>query len=142
MLADKMRNNLMEARKERNKVKETTFGNVVAKILVAEKSGKYSIPIEDSVVEEIIQKEVKELEETLSYYKDEKSPKRDELIQQQNILIEFLPKQLSKEEVIGIIKRLHESEPNKGKLIGMVCKEVGNKFDRSKVKPLVDEVIG
>lgn len=141
MLVDKMRNNLVEARKKKDEAGEIAFGNVVAKILVAEKSGKYSLPLEDSVVEELIQKEMKELEETFSYYKGEPSLQCTLNIQQQEILKYYLPKQLTKEEVVEIIKRLHESEPNKGKLVGMVCREVGNRFDRSKVKPLVDEVI-
>lgn len=116
------------------------FGNVVSKIIVAEKSGKYTLPLSDDVVLGLIQKEMKELEETFSFYK-EPCPQATLNIQQQDTLKFYLPKELAEKEVIEIIHRLHSNEPNKGKLVGLVCKEVGNRFDRSKVKPLIDKIL-
>lgn len=135
-----MRSNLMTARKIRDKIGEKVFSNIVSKILVAEKSGKYSMPLTDEVVVSLIQKEVKELEETKSFYKEpcEQSKELDEQI---TLLSEYLPKQLTEQEVIELIYKLSEIASNKGKLVGMVCKEVGSRFDRSKVKPLVDRTL-
>lgn len=132
----------MEARKKQDKAGELAFGNVVAKIITAEKSGKYTLPLSDDIVVGLVQKEMKELEETFSYYKGESSPQSTLNIQQQEILRWYLPKELSEQEVIEIIHRLHANEPNKGKLVGMVCKEVGLNFDRSKIAPLVNKVLG
>ena len=53
---------------------------------------------------------------------------------------QFLPKQMSEEEVIDIIKRVKQTEPNMGKVIGLVVKEVGNRFDKSKIAGLVKSV--
>lgn len=130
----------MEARKKQDKAGELAFGNVVSKIIVAEKSGKYTLPLSDDVVVGLIQKEMKELEETFSFYK-EPCHQATLNIQQQDILKFYLPKELTEKEVIEIIHRLHSNEPNKGKLVGLVCKEVGNRFDRSKVKPLIDKIL-
>jgi hypothetical protein len=47
---------------------------------------------------------------------------------------------MTEEEVIEIIKRLKENEPNMGKLIGLTVKEVGNRFDKSKIAALVKSV--
>jgi hypothetical protein len=47
---------------------------------------------------------------------------------------------MSEEEVIEIIKRLKETETNPGKLIGLTVKEVGNRFDKSKIAALVKQV--
>jgi hypothetical protein len=37
---------------------------------------------------------------------------------------------------------LYTQEQNKGKLIGLTVKEIGSKFDKSKIAGLVNEVIG
>lgn len=141
MLVDKMRENLILARKKQNKVEESVFGNIVAKILNAEKSGKYQLPLDDNIVESIVQKEAKELEETLSYYREKSCPQAIFLNNQLMVLKAYIPEQFTEKEVIEIIKRFAETENNKGKLIGLVCKEVGNNFDRSKVAGLVNKIM-
>lgn len=142
MLSEQMRNNLNEARKKRDKDGEIAFGNVVAKILIAEKSGKYSVPLSDEVVQDIIIKECKEIEESLSYYQGRPCKQATELTFQYDILKFYLPKEVTQDQVIEIIEKLAEKETNRGKLIGMVCKEVGNRFDRSKIAPLVNKLFG
>ena len=47
---------------------------------------------------------------------------------------------MTEEEVIEIIKKLKKTETNPGKLIGLTVKEVGNKFDKSKIAALVKQV--
>ena len=47
---------------------------------------------------------------------------------------------MSEEEVIEIIKRIKSTEPNVGKVIGLTVKEVGNRFDKSKIAVLVQGV--
>ena len=49
-------------------------------------------------------------------------------------------KQMSEEEVIEIIKRIKQTEPNMGKVIGLTVKEVGNAFDKSKIAALVKSI--
>jgi hypothetical protein len=47
---------------------------------------------------------------------------------------------MSEDEVIAIIRRIKETEPNLGKVIGLTVKEVGNRFDKSKIAALVKNV--
>ena len=142
MLSEKfVRDKIMECRKRQNKVIESVYGQVLNKILVASKSGKYPNGVPDDVVVDLAKKEIKEMEETLSYYKEENQTTQD-LHMKINELKEYLPAELTEDQVIEIIKNLSATESNKGKLIGMVCKQVGSKFDRSKVAPLVNKVIG
>lgn len=119
---------------------KSAFAMVKAKILVEEKSGKYELPLTDSIVENLIIKEVKELKETQSFYKQDGNEYKDIQIKI-NALSEYLPKQLTEDEVKSIIFKLKENETNKGKIIGLVVKEVGSKFDKSKVAQLVNEVL-
>lgn len=106
------------------------------RILVAEKSGQYELPLTDEQITNLIVKECKEREELLTIYKPE-----DEQYMLSKYTLEelsqYLPKQMSEEEVIAIIKRLKETESNPGKLIGLTVKEVGNRFDKSKIAALV-----
>ena len=54
-------------------------------------------------------------------------------------LSQYLPKQMSEEEVIEIIEKFKGTETNLGKLIGLVVKEVGNRFDKAKIAGLVKQ---
>ena len=109
------------------------------RIMTAEKSGQYDLPLTDEQIVNLISKEVKEREELLKIYKpeDEQYILADYTIKE---LSQYLPKQLTEDEVIEIIKRLKETESNPGKLIGLTAKEVGNRFDKSKIAALVKRV--
>lgn len=140
MTVEFVREQLMSARKSRNKVFESVYGNLLNKVMVAEKSGRYSLPLSEDVVNEMATREVKEMEETLSFYK-EPCEKSKELETQIAELKKYLPTNMTEEEVIAVIKELSATETNIGKLTGMVCKAVGSRFDRSKVNGMVRSVL-
>lgn len=129
-----------EAYKNKDEILKSAFAMVKAKILVEEKSGKYELPLTDEVVVAVITKEVKELKETQTFYKPE-DQMYAEIEAKINALSEYLPKQMSEDEVKSIIIKLKETENNMGKLIGLTIKEVGNRFDKSQISRLVKEVI-
>jgi uncharacterized protein YqeY len=141
MLQEQINLKWKELFKARDNVGKSAFECVKSKILVAEKSGNYELPLADSIIEGIIIKEVKELQETKTYYKPEDQQYKD-LDYKISLLNEYLPKQMSVEEVKAVIAKLYEQEQNKGKLIGLTVKEIGSKFDKSKIAGLVNEVIG
>lgn len=140
MTVEFVREQLMNARKSRNKVLESVYGNLLNKVMVAEKSGRYSLPLSEDVVNEMATREVKEIEETLSFYK-EPCEKSKELETQIAELQKYLPTNMTEEEVIALIKEMSATETNIGKLTGMVCKAVGSRFDRSKINGLVRGVL-
>ena len=109
------------------------------KIIVAEKSGQYELPLSDEQIVNLIAKEVKERADVMTFYvpDDEQYKIAEYTIKE---LEQYLPKQMTEEEVIAIIKKLKETEPNTGKLIGLTVKEVGNRFDKSKIAALVKSV--
>ena len=141
MLQEQINLKWKEFYKARDMVGKSAFESVKSKILVAEKSGNYELPLADSIIEGIIVKEVKELQETKSYYKPEDKQYKD-LDYKISLLNEYLPKQMTTEEVKAIITKLAVTEQNKGKLIGLTVKEIGTRFDKSKIAGLVNEVIG
>lgn len=141
MLQEQINLKWKEFYKARDMAGKSAFESVKSKILVAEKSGNYELPLADNIVEGIIVKEVKELQETKSYYKPEDQQYKD-LDYKISLLNEYLPKQMTAEEVKAVITKLHATEQNKGKLIGLTVKEIGTRFDKSKIAGLVNEVIG
>ena len=143
MLEQTIRNKFNEARKSKNELSRKTYEGVIAKIMVAEKSGKYTLPLTDDVIVSLLQKEVKELEETKACYiamSDVDSVHNIEL--QIKELKQYLPSELGEEDVVEKIKEvINGGETNKGKIIGAVAKYVGSRFDKSKIAGLVAKVV-
>lgn len=139
MLKDLINDKWKEAFKAHDMQKRTAYEMVKQRILVAEKSGQFDLPLTDEQITNLIIKEIKEREDVLQFYKPE-----DEAYQTNVAIIkeleQYLPKQMTEEEVIAIIKRIKETEPNLGKVIGLTVKEVGNQFDKSKIAALVKSV--
>ena len=139
MLKELINEKWKDAFKARDEQRRTAYELIKQRIMVAEKSGQVELPLSDEYITNLIVKEVKEREDVLTFYKPEDtayiSAKAviDELSQ-------YLPKQMSEEEVIEIIKRIKTTEPNLGKVIGLTVKEVGNAFDKSKIAALVKRV--
>lgn len=147
MLEQTIRDKFNEARKNKNELMRKTYESVIAKIMVAAKSGKYTLPLTEDVIVSLLQKEVKELEETKACYlamaasaTTEDSIRNIEL--QISELKQYLPVELSEEEVVKKIKDvINGGEANNGKIIGTVAKYVGSRFDKSKIAGLVAKVL-
>lgn len=139
MLKELINEKWKEAFKARDEQRRTAYELIKQRIMVAEKSGQVELPLSDEYITNLIVKEVKEREDVLTFYNSEDaayiSAKAviDELSQ-------YLPKQMSEEEVIEIIKRIKATEPNLGKVIGLTVKEVGNRYDKSLIAALVKRV--
>lgn len=129
----------IEAFKTREYIRRYPYEIMKQRIMTAEKSGQFELPLSDEQIINLIAKEVKERGELLTIYRPEDEPF---ILAEYTIneLSQYLPKQLSEAEVIKIIKKLKETESNPGKLIGLTVKEVGNRFDKSKIAALVKRV--
>lgn len=138
-LKEAINQKFIEEFKTRITIRRYPYEVMKQRILVAEKSGQYELPLTDEQIINLIVKECKEREELLKVYK----PEDEQYVLSEYMLKElsqYLPKQLSEEEVIEIIKKYKAVEPNMGKVIGLTAKEVGNRFDKSKIAALVKQV--
>ena len=139
MLKELIYDKWKEAFKARDMEKRTAYEMMKQRIMVAEKSGQFELPLTDEQITNLIIKEIKEREDVLQFYK----PEDDAYKMAVAIIAEleqYLPKQMTEEEVLAIIKRIKETEPNMGKVIGLTVKEVGNRFDKAKIAALVKSV--
>lgn len=138
-LKETINQKFIEEFKTRIAIRRFPYEIMKQKILVTEKSGQYTLPLTDEQIINLIAKEVKERQDLLTLYK----PEDEQYITAEytiNELSQYLPKQMSEAEVIEIIRKLKETETNPGKLIGLTVKEVGNRFDKSKIAALVKQV--
>ena len=107
MIKEKLLNDLKEAMKDKNLIRKNTIQMVRAAVLQVEKDKQ--IELTDEQVIEIIAKESKKRKDAEEEF--EKSG-REDLIKQNKeemeILAEYLPKQLSVEEVEAIVKTVIE----------------------------------
>lgn len=99
---------------------------------------------DDAGVLKIIAKQVKSMKDANSEYQ---KGGREDLVEENNtkikILEEYLPQQLSDEELETIVKKVVDSaeEKHMGKIIGSVMKEVDGKADGGRVSQLVRKLL-
>jgi uncharacterized protein YqeY len=125
-----------EAFKAHNAERRTAYELIKQRIMVAEKSGQVNLPLSDEYIINLISKEIKEREDILTFYK----PEDEQYIIAKAVIKElkqYLPEQMSEEEVIEIIKKIKATESNAGKVIGLAVKEVCNRYDKAKIAALV-----
>lgn len=138
-LKDTINEKWKEAFKARDLEKRTAYEFIKQRITMAEKSGQVELPLTDDYITNLIAKELKERADVLTFYK----PEDEAYIMAKAVIAElerYLPQMMSEDEVIAIIARIKESESNMGKVIGLTIKEVGNRFDKSKIAALVKSV--
>ena len=145
MLKEKLMEDLKEAMKEKQILRKNVVQMIRAAILQVEKDKQ--IELDDNQILEIIAKESKKRKDSLADY--EKSGRQD-LIEQVNeeieIISEYLPKQLSKEEIAEIVKQVIEetgatSIKDMGKVMKGAKEKCGAAADGKTINEVVKELL-
>jgi uncharacterized protein YqeY len=146
MLKEKLMEDLKVSMREKNNLRKNTIQMVRAAILQIEKDK--GIEVNDNKILEIIAKEVKSKKDALS---DFEKGGREDLISQTNeeiaILQEYLPKQLSHDELVQKIKEvIAKVGATSIKDMGAVMKEakaqIGTAADGKSINEVVKELLG
>ena len=140
MLKEKLMEDLKESMKNKDVIRKNTIQMVRASILQIEKDK--GIEVEDDKILEIISKEVKSKKDVL---KDFEKAERQDLIDQTNqeisVLQEYLPKQLSREEVKSELEKIiAEIGATSMKDMGAIMKEAKAKMGASAEGKIINEV--
>ncbi len=99
--------------------------------------------LDDEGVQAVVKRQIKQWKDALEDYKEGGRQDLIEETQQKiELLQEYLPEQLSVEELKKVIKKVKEESGIKqtGPLIGKVMEKVGNKAEGSEVAKLVNQV--
>ena len=141
MLKEKLLDDLKNCMKEKNVVRKNVIQMVRAAILQVEKDKQ--IELDDEQIISIIAKESKKRKDSLVEY--EKSGREDlinEIKEEIDILTEYLPKQLSFEEVEAIVKEvIAEVGATSMKDMGKVMKVAKEKIGASSDGKTINEVV-
>lgn len=146
MLKEKLMEDLKDSMKNKNEIRKNTVQMVRAAILQIEKDK--GIQVEDDKILEIIAKEVKTKKDAL---KDFEKAKRQDLIDQTNkeieILQEYLPKQLTKEEIKEKLEKIiSDLGATSMKDMGAIMKEaksqMGASADGKTINEVAKEIMG
>ena len=141
MLKEKLLDDMKNAMKDKNVIRKNVIQMVRAAILQVEKDKQ--IELNDEQILDIIAKESKKRKDSLSDY--EKSG-REDLISQINeeieILSEYLPKPLSKEEIEKIVEEIiAEVGATSMKDMGVVMKEAKAKIGPAADGKTINEIV-
>ena len=145
MLKEKLLEDLKISMKEKDEIKKNTVQMIRAAILQVEKDK--GIQFDDNQIIDIIAKEMKKRKDSLSDY--EKSG-REDLIEavkkEMEIIAAYLPKQLSKEELTEIIKKVIEEVgavdiKDMGKVMKAAKEKIGAAADGKSINEVVKELL-
>ena len=145
MLKEKLLEDLKNCMKDKNVVRKNVIQMVRAAILQVEKDN--GITLDDNQIIDIIAKESKKRKDSLADY--EKSGRQDlinELKEEIDILAEYLPKQLSMEEIEKIVKEVIEAEgatsmKDMGKVMKAAKEKIGAASDGRTINEAVKKLL-
>jgi uncharacterized protein YqeY len=145
-LKDKLMNDLKSAMKDKDIVRKNVVQLIRSGVLQIEKDNK--VTLDDDGVLDVIAKQLKQRRDSLPEY--EKSG-RDDLIAQlkreMELLMEYLPAQLTHEELTAIVKNAVEktgasSVKDMGKVMAAVMPETKGRADGKEINKIVRELLG
>ena len=145
MLKERLLDDLKNCMKEKNIVRKNVIQMVRAAILQVEKDKQ--VTLDDNQIIDIIAKESKKRKDSLADY--EKSGRDDlinEIKEEINILAEYLPKQLSTEEVEAIVKEViaevgATSMKDMGKVMKAAKEKIGAASDGRTINEAVKKLL-
>ena len=141
MLKETLLEDLKTAMKEKNEIKKNTVQMVRAAILQVEKDK--GITLEEKQIIEIIATEVKKRKDSLEDYK--RGQRLDlvaQIEEEISLLEEYLPRQLTKEEIEEIVKGIiQEVGATSIKDMGKVMKEAKEKIGAAADGKTINEVV-
>ena len=145
MIKEKLLEDIKNSMKEKKKKKKNVVQMIRAAILQKEKDG--GVELKDDEIMQIIAKEAKTRKDSLPDY--EKSGREDlinEVKEEIAIIEEYLPKQMSKEEIIpivqDIIKELNATSiKDMGKVMQSAKAKIGVSADGKTISECVKELL-
>lgn len=144
MLKQDVRNAFNNARKTGDALSKAALEAVIAGILQKEKT-EVGHEVTDAEVIDCVSKEIKVQREIADVYASRDAEKAAEAEAKIKVLQQFLPAQLTEEEVLAIIKEADvypdASPKTKGMIIKTVMPKIAGKFDKAKVNGLVESYL-
>jgi uncharacterized protein YqeY len=145
MLQDKVADDLRQAQKSGDKVRVTVLRLVKAGVKNAEIA--QGAPVGDAGVIDVITREVKQHRESITEFT---KGNRQDLVAKEEAelatLLEYLPKQMSREEVVAIVRQVIEQvgatgPGDKGKVMSQLMPQLKGRADGREANDIVTELL-
>lgn len=143
MIYSKIKNDIKVAMRVKDKNLKDVLKQVQTKVQTVTK--EQGIEVNDDVVIDCINKELKQLNQTL----DAISGKKDSAlyvstVEKIEILKGYLPEQMSEEDLLNELRALQQANPDVtgGKFVGLAMKTLKGKADNKAIKEAVDKLQG
>ncbi|MGH4122095.1 MAG: GatB/YqeY domain-containing protein [Clostridium sp.] len=145
MLKQTLKDDIIKYMKSKDKVRLTALRTLMAEVKYKEMDLKKEL--EDNELIGIIEKTIKQLNETLSYAKQ---ANKEEIIAETEIAIEmftiYMPKQFTDEQAKAIVIEViaengFKGKGDMGKVMKAVMPKLKGKYDSKKINPLVIELL-
>ena len=146
MLEGKIRGDLKEALKRQDKVRVSILRLVLAEIKNTEIAQRKAV--DDDKALDVIARGVKRHRESIEAFKQ---GNRSDLVAQEeaelNILMEYLPKQMTREEIVIVARQAIDTvgakeASDKGKVMSQLMPQLKGKADGKEVSDVVAELLG
>ncbi|MDD2483448.1 MAG: GatB/YqeY domain-containing protein [Eubacteriales bacterium] len=145
-LKDRLADDYKEAMKAKDEIRKNTV--IFARAAVKQYEVDHRVELDEAGVIDILAKQIKMRRDALS---DFEKAGRTDLSEAYNkeidILLQYMPKQLTEEEILSIVKEvakelgLEDGKQSMGKLIGAVMPKVKGRADGNIVKKIVETVL-
>ena len=145
MLKQTLKDDIIKYMKSRDKIRLTSMRTLMADVKNKEMDSKKELTDDELIG--IIEKTIKQLNETLSYAKQANN---EDIISETEIAIEmftgYMPKQLTDDEAKAIITEVikennFNGKGDMGKVMKAVIPKLKGKYDSRKVNPLVIQLL-
>lgn len=145
-IKDKLKEDLKTAMKEKDSIRKNVVQLIKAGVLQVEKDKQ--ITLDDDGVLDVIAKQLKQRRDSLPDY--EKSGREDliaQLKKEMDILMEYLPQQLTREELVEIVKAAVEETgaatiKDMGKIMSAVMPKTKGRADGRQINEIARELLG
>ena len=142
-MVEKLEKDMIEAMKAKEKERLTVIRMV--KAAIKQEHIDHKKEINDDLLLDVVTKQIKMRKDSISEF--EKGSRQDLIDKTQNeinILTQYLPQQLSKEEVLQVIDKIFEeqkpeSSKDMGKIMGEAQKQLKGKADMKEVSSIIKE---
>lgn len=141
----KIQNDLTSAMKSKDEIRTITLRGIKTAIMEMKTAKNGNPNPEDADIIKLIQKMSKERKETAEVYRTNgRTDLADKEMGEYSVLVEYLPKMLSEDEVVQIVEKTIEdmsatSMKDMGKVMGFINKTYSGQVDGSMVSKIVKE---
>lgn len=145
-IKDKLKEDLKTAMREKDTIRKNVVQLIKAGVLQVEKDKK--ITLDDEGVLDVIAKQLKQRRDSLpDYEKSGRDDLIDQLKREMELLMEYLPAQLSHDELVVIVKKAitetgASTIKDMGKIMKAVMPETKGRADGKEINAIARELLG